>query len=394
MNPFPLVQRLATSGAAALSPAKVFPIVLNGAKPSTSAMFRRFSAASQRREDANEPPHTDGKRPGPQPPPSQRDAPWLRRGDEPFPLDRESMEASIFRAGETLKWNLTAQISCEVQISQVPAVRAAPQVQGLPAESARLHTLQQMRPDLVSSSYVLAGHEPQYHPSREQFVAMAERNPIVETLARTASFQGRHVYPDAFNTAWSLMKPQDEPFEPTFLQNAADVMIGKPYGFESRQLNRDEILTAISEKGGAVVVGTGELTAADSRRRWSNAGVEVPPPQPGAWNLSKGRQANALIVVGHAGALSDPNLLICFDQDSCRQIYQNPNLKPSTNPFMVHDELTSQRVPYEMAHHMFRVVHVDGLVRETAPSGTRPMLLVPSTPFCPPQPRTGRSIGP
>jgi hypothetical protein len=363
-------------------------------------MFRQYSAASKPPDNSDKVSDKEANALVPQAPPvkpARPAGPWLRRGDVPLPLDLESVANSIDRAGETLKWNAQAQVFCETAGHTPPPTTIAPQMKGLSSGDAQLLTLPQMRPDLVTAQYVGAGRDPQYHLSREQFDVLVQHSPVVKTLAQTATFQGKHVYPDVFNTAWQLMNPQDEPFEPTFVQNFVDVVVSKPYGFESRQLCREEIQEAISKKDGfAIIMGWGQLTAADSKRRWTDNGGWTPDrlAQPGTWNASRGRQNNTVIITGHGGALVGPEWVVIFDQDPARLIYRSMNLKPALNPFQVSDELSSKKVPYEMAHHMFRVVHVDSLQRETAPISGKPMLLVPSKPTRPPEPAAGTSIAP
>lgn len=374
--------------------------VLQGARVSSSAMFRRFSTARQPPDDGGKSTDRDTHAlvpPAPPSEPAKPAGPWFRRGDAPLALDMESVAGCIDRVGETLKWSATAQASCEMADRTPPPSTAPPRMIGLTSGDAQLLTLEQKRPDLVTAQYLGAGHDPQYHLSPEQFEVLVERSPVVKALSQTATFQGPHVFPDVFNTAWRLMNPKSKPFKPTFIQNFVDVVVSKPHGFESRQLCREEILAAISEKGGAIVMGWGQLTAADSKRRWTENGGMLPDrlAQPGAWNSSRGRQNNSVIVTGHGGALGGPEWVVVFDQDPDRLIYGSMNHSPSTNPFRVSDELSSKPVRWDMAHHMFRVMHVDSLQRETAPIAAKPMLLVPTKPMHPPghEPRPHSAIG-
>lgn len=394
----PLAIHIARAGGAAAAAANQLPTAaMPGARASSSSMFRRFSAASKPPDSGDNIPDNKANALVPQAPPikpAKPAGPWFRRGDAPLPLDLESVAGSVDGAVDTLKWNVVAQVFCESADS--PSNTVAPRMKGLDSGDAQLLTLPQMRPDLVTAEYVRAAHDPQYHLSREQFDVLAEHSPVVQALAQTATFQGRRVYPDVFNTAWRLLNPQGEPFEPTFVQNFVDVVVSKPYGFESRQLCREEIHEAISKKDGfAIVMGWGQLAAADSRRRWTeNLGLDpVRLVQPGTWNAHRGRQNNAVIVTGHGGTLGGPEWLVVFDQDPDRLIYRGMNLKPSLNPFRISDELPSSRAPSDMVHHMFRVVHVDSLQRETAPIVAKPMLLVPSR-MEPPASASVKGIGP
>lgn len=291
-----------------------------------------------------------------------------------------AVAGEIRQARLRLRWNFKAYFNVQ---GAGPQTGARPVLRGVEGPDARLRTFAEMYPDRVTPEYRRAGHAPQYHLTPEQFASVAARNPLLGALARKARFQGDFVYPDVLDAARELARTGPGRIQRGFSQAMIDALWMKHDGFESRELVRSELLAAIRQKGGAVVIGYGQLTAADSGRRGTEngsletkAGLQMLKDHPefrslGILNAMEGRQPNGLVVIGAGDEVEgNEDWVWVFDGDAGRPIFEG-KARPS------------EPAAPELVHHMFRLVHVDSLIATTAPAALRPMLLVPNEPFQP-----------
>lgn len=233
-----------------------------------------------------------------------------------------------------------------------------------------------------------AGRTPQYYLTAEQFVKLAEHNPIVAWIARNAKFmKAGTCHGEAFAQVRRMGGIPEVPGRlnwEKYWQMATDF----------QQITPDGIAAALSEGGVVVLNGTGQLVAEDSYQRSVESG-EVDKMY--FWNMnrikeSEGEVNHSVMLIDDPSGLVPKDYVLVYDPDPFIKRLAHLHDPRTGRPVSSSGPLApSVVVPESDMHKLLRIVHLDDLVAETYQAFSNPKAMRPlfSLPFPLPQAPSG-----
>lgn len=258
--------------------------------------------------------------------------------------------------------------------TDLPA-RRAEAVAGMPYKR-----LEELHPGLSHKVTLerAGGRTPQYYLTHEQFVKLAQHNPIVAWIAKNARFlKAGTCHGEAFA---QVRRMAGLPSDAALLKLESIHPIAKDF----QQISPDSIPTALAEGGVVVLNGTGQLVAEDSSQRVVESGAVEPLL---LWNLgrikeSEGAVNHSVMLIDHPNSdgLVPEGYVIVYDPDPFCKRFANlhdPRWGPSNGSV----------VPEADVHKLLRIVHLRDLIAETQQQTYMPKAMRPLFPlhFPPPE---------
>lgn len=242
-----------------------------------------------------------------------------------------------------------------------------------------------------------AGRTPQYYLTHEQFVELAQHNPIVAWIARNARFlKAGTCHGEAFAQVRRMGGLPTDPGRLSWETNY-------PIPTDFQQISPYSISTALSEAGVVVLKGTGQLVAEDSYQRGvESGGVDALY----LWNMGKIKESagdvnHSVMLIDHPSDDGDPNCLvpkgyvIVYDPDPFAKRYANLHDPQTGMPVSSSGPPVPSIVPEADMHKLLRIVHLGDLIAETQQAYIMPKAMRPLFPlhFQLPQVPSGDSTG-